>query len=357
MYFASLIQLLDFLKSLNLSSHDDLMIWVGEDSAAYVPQLINTLNSLNLPFFGGIYPRLIVKDTFYTKGFVIKKYKPLYRGIVLPYMMPFKPNVDELKDTTALLLVDGLSSQYQTLINTVYDKLGNTVDYIGGGAGFYDLHQQPCLFTEKGLLKDALIICILPNACKHAVSHGWRVLEGPYRITKSLDNILYSLENDNPFDIYSDTIEAHERIHLFQSDFYVYAKEHPFGMMHPNSNELIVRDPISVNDKGEITCIANLPEDSNIYILHGNTASLLLSASAIVNECTKQLSSDQYEPLLFDCISREMFLEDFFKQELISIQSNLNAPVFGTLCVGEIASCKGHAPIIHNKSTVLALLN
>lgn len=59
---------------------------------------------------------------------------------------------------------------------------------------------------------------------------------------------------------------------------------------------------------------------------------------------------------LSDCISRAMFLEERFEEELQNIQAKMKYPVEGALSFGEIASKRNGELVIHNKSTVLGLL-
>ena len=52
-----------------------------------------------------------------------------------------------------------------------------------------------------------------------------------------------------------------------------------------------------------------------------------------------------------------MFLQDHFKSELMNIQEKLQYQLEGALSIGEIASLKNGMIEIHNKSTVLGLIN
>jgi len=65
---------------------------------------------------------------------------------------------------------------------------------------------------------------------------------------------------------------------------------------------------------------------------------------------------EKYSPLLFDCISRSMFMEDGFEEELKNIQDKLSYMIEGALSIGEISSQDNGELIIHNKSTILGLL-
>lgn len=355
MYLKSLVELKEYIEKTEIKETEQLMILVAEKSSEDIGIIIEYLNLKHVNFFGGIYSRLLVGENSYPEGFIIQKYEPIYSAMVIPYLMRFKLDLQDLQNCTAIVLVDGLSSKMKDLTDTVYNKLGNNVKYIGGGAGFYDLKHRPCIFDNNGLVQNSLYVCIVKSDAKIAVEHGWKKLEGPFFVSEARDNILAKLDNYTAFDVYRDVIEEHEKIRLLKEDFFVYAKDHPFGIAKNNELDLIVRDPIMTNDNNEIICVANIPQDSQVYVLKGNAETLLSSSLQIAESCAA-MAPKKYSPLLFDCISRAMFLEDLFNVELKNIQDKLNFTVEGALSIGEIASQNNGELVIHNKSTILGLL-
>lgn len=354
MYFETLPQLTAYIDSINLEPLEKLMVLVGDNSSESVGELTDYLNGKNIPFFGGIYPSLLVGNKSKRSGFIVQKHKPIYSALVFPYMMRINVEIEKLKGCTAIVLVDGLSSMMKELTDTLYKYVGDNVTYIGGGAGFYDLTQRKCIFDNSGIYENALYVCIIECDSYFDVEHGWKRLVGPFIATKSIDNTLCELDNYNAFDVYKSAIEDIERITLFKSDFFTIAKDHPFGIRKADAS-IIVRDPIDVNEKDEIICVANIPEGSEIYVLKGDTETLLASSMEIAEKCV-QNAPNIYSPLLFDCISRAMFLEGRFEEELANIQSKLKFLVEGALSIGEIATLKNGEIVIHNKSTIIALL-
>ncbi len=354
MYFKTLDDLENYVSGTSFTSSDQLMILAGERSADQVQEMIDRLNRHNVSFFGGIFPEIIVGNKNRKEGFVVEKLQPLYSSLVFPFMMRLSQDVEKLRGATAIIFVDGLSGRMKDLTDTVYGKLGDAVTYIGGGAGFYDMHQRPCIFNNKQLYADALYICIISNETRMALEHGWNKMSGPFYIKRSYDNVISQLDSYKAFDVYRNVIEEEEDLTLFKEDFFIYAKDHPFGI-HEDDGSLVVRDPIAVNDNDEIICVAGIPEGSEVYILKGDTDTLLKSSLRITETC-RDSAPKKYLPLLFDCISRAMFLGKRFPDELDNIQANLNYGVEGALSIGEIASGKNGEPVIHNKSTVLALI-
>lgn len=355
MYFKNYDDLVDYVDNLDIKETESLMILVGDRSEQFVKGLMDYLNNKKINFFGGIYAGLLVRNRNEREGFIVKKYEPVYSSLVLPHMMRIKLSPEELSGTTALVLVDGLSSKMKDLTDTIFNKLGTSVKYVGGGAGFYDLSHKPCIFNNDGMFEDVLHICIIKSDSILAVEHGWKKLQGPFFVKKSYDNILSKLDAYSAFDVYKSVIEEEENITLFKEDFFIYAKDHPFGI-DDGFGRVIVRDPIGLNELDEIICVASIPEGSDIYVLKGDTDLLLNSSQNIAESCVKN-APQNYEPLLFDCISRAMFLEDRFDEELNNIQQRIKFPVEGALSIGEIAYRNNGQIVIHNKSIVLALLH
>lgn len=354
MYIRELEDLKSYVEKLEVKASESLMIFVGDRSESDVKDLMSYLISKNINFFGGIYSGLLVSDKNERTGFIVKKVEPLYSAIVFPFMMRFKLDLESVKGSTAIVLVDGLSSKMKDLTDTVFMKLGSNVSYVGGGAGFYDLSHRPCIFNNNGIYQDALHICIVKEKANIAVEHGWKKLQGPFTVKKSYDNVISELDDDTAFNIYKHVIEEEENIILSKEGFFTFAKDHPFGI-DEGFGRVIVRDPITVNENNEIICVASVPQGSSVYVLKGDS-DMLLSSSITVASTLAQNAPSEYLPMVFDCISRAMFLEDRFREELRNIQNKMKFTVEGALSIGEISSSTDGKLVIHNKSTVLALL-
>lgn len=355
MFFKTIEELKSKVESTGTKPEEQLMILVAEGSAPYLNELMDYLNSKNISFFGGIYARLMVGDESLEQGFVVQVLEPIYSTLVLPYMMRFRLEPESLKNSTAIVLADGLSSKLKVLTDTLYGKVGKHVTYVGGGAGFYSLEHKPCIFDNRGIYKDVLYVCIIASDVKVAVKHGWNKLQGPFFVKESRENVLCMLEDDNAFDLYKHVIEEEERITLYKQDFFLFAKDHPFGILQEDGS-LVVRDPIAVDENGHIVCVADIPEGSDLYVLKGDI-NTLLSASLQIAEYCSENAPKEYIPLLFNCISRAMFMEERFREELRNIQKQLRYGMEGALSIGEFASRRNGELVIHNKSTVLALLH
>lgn len=356
MYLNTLNDLKYYVEELYINSDERLMIYVGDSCEKEVQDMINFLNSKNILFFGGIYPRLLVGERCLSKGYIVNKVKPIYCAMVVSELINFQDKLNERDEYTAIVIADGISTSFKPLTDILCTKLGSKVKYLGGGAGFFNFNHKPCVFDNDGIIKDALYLCILKSDAKIAIEHGWSMLKGPFIVTDAKDNILLELDGENALKKYSEILQEETGLTIYKEDFFTYAKEYPFGIMNGLTTEVIVRDPIAVYEDSGIECIADIPKNCKFFILSGNIKSLLLSSSAIAEKCSK-VAPKEYKPILFDCISRAMFLENNFKIELANIQNRMNCTVEGALSIGEISSNLDGNIVIHNKSTVLGLLD
>ena len=179
MYFRTLGDFKNYVDCSDFSSSEQLMIMAGDRSAGQIPEMMELLNKRNISFFGAIFPEIIVGNRTRREGFVVEKLKPIYSSLVLPFMIKFLQDREKLRGATAIVFVDGLSSKMKDLTDTVFEKLGNTVTYVGGGAGFKDFKHRPCIFNSREIYKDALYVCIIKQHFL-AVEHGWKIMRGPF---------------------------------------------------------------------------------------------------------------------------------------------------------------------------------
>ena len=107
--------------------------------------------------------------------------------------------------------------------------------------------------------------------------------------------------------------------------------------------ENIVRDPIAVNEQGELICVGEVPENTALDILKGEPSLLIAAAELAAADCGIPKDKKARFSLIVDCISRVLFLEDKFPEELSTVRKKIesidpNCVVQGILTLGEISS-------------------
>lgn len=354
MYFKNIDVLKDYFEKEDFSKPREWLVFLADKSDYFLKDLMNYCNKQNINLMGGIFVGLLVQEDYHREGLIVLEIHSIFKTKILPHMMRSCTQQDKIIHNAAIVIADGLSPQFRVLMDTLFNKLEDQVTYVGGGAGYYDLVQRPCVFDNKGLYKDVAIVAILDHPAVVNYRHGWERLEGPFLANDAVDNILSEIDSLPAFELYKDILYDHIHEYMTPDTFYHFSKGHPFGINLGQEVD-VVRDPISVNDRNEIICVAGIPEESEIYILQGNVDTLLKSSFEVAKACRKNHFSD-YSVLLFDCISRAMYLEEAFKKELGNIQVIIEKPVYGALSIGEISSLNNGKIQIHNKSAVLAVI-
>jgi len=345
-----------------------LFIMVGEKSNVVVPEMISGLNRHKIVFFGGIFPCVVHGDNRYEEGAVIKALPSLAAPVLFRDLSSVREQLSGLKairetldkQYTALVLVDGLTANISLFLQELFSSLGNSVHYLGGGAGSLSLIQRPCLFTAEGVFQNAAIAAFIRLQSNLGVRHGWERCSGPFVATKTSRNIIMELNWENAFAVYQQAVASASGKKLTRENFSTLAKGYPFGMLKEGAED-IVRDPISVNGRGELLCVGEIPENAALNLLRGDDAKLLDAAGRAADDCLHTIEGkDAQAGLLFDCISRALFLKDF-PAELRVIKSGLSSALpritlDGALTLGEISSYGSKYLEFLNKTVVLGVL-
>jgi hypothetical protein len=335
----------------------------------YPEQPLNfILKNCSIPIFGGIYPMITHQETLIKQGALIIGFKENYDVSVFPDVQNIKneDTLESLINTTLeakqnfsgqdnfLMFYDALINNVEDFINCLFECLDHGITVAGGGAGNLDFIQRPCLFTNSGLLANAVLLVSLPRPLTTRIAHGWTKIEGPFLVSEAHGQTVQSLNYRPAFEVYSQKIESNSE-HRFQAgNFFEIAKNFPLGIEDINNN-LIVRDPISTTNN-YLQLIGNIPVNSMVYILGGDTNKLISSSEkAAINLFSTPTKSTTRISMVFDCISRVAFMEDEFDKELQIINKYCPSPyLFGVLSIGEIANSESSAIRLLNKSTVIS---
>jgi hypothetical protein len=360
----------DFEHGLNLakaSGATSLLILACYDNNFTAQQIDPLITTCTLPIFGGIYPKLIFEKQLMQQGCIIIGFQQEIEIKQITKLAKFTSDeqLEEIIEYTLLeqnqitnhdsflMFYDALITNIEDFIDCLFECLDHQISIIGGGAGNLDFKQQACIFTNQGLLADVIQLVSLQSKLTTGATHGWQILQGPFLVSEANKNTVNSLDYSPAFNAYKEAIESVSNHKFTDHNFFDIAKHFPLGIEDINS-QLVVRDPI-LSYEGYIQCVGNIPVNSMVYLLQGCIGSLVTSAEEAAISATKKNNGNAFSAtMIFDCISRVLFLEDSFNQEIDSIAKHCNEQaLFGVLSLGEIANSKSGAIRLLNKSTVI----
>ncbi len=359
--------ILQQIDALQIPKGHSVMLLFGEKSETDFVALIEALKQRELSFFGAIFPGLIDGDQHHDQGYLLKMLPLLHPPLLIQGLdtadfncSTFTTILKPLQGARTLLtFVDGLAANIAPYLDCLYQHFTSQVSFLGGGAGSLSLQQQPCLFTEAGIFQDAALIAAVDWEVKLGVRHGWHQLQGPLVATRTERNIIYELNWENAFEAYARVVNAQSKEAIRTDNFFAVAKGFPFGIFREKGEDL-VRDPLAVGENGEIICVGEIPENAVLYILEGENNLLIDAAHRATSECLQGTPGMIHDALVVDCISRALFLEQDFQQELQAIcqplqASKLGLKAQGVLSLGEISSYQEGYLEFYNKTLVLGL--
>lgn len=352
--------------SVSISEHvknQTALISIAEHTEVDVMALIDSLNEINVKFMGGVFPNVIHDNRLLESGIVINTLVDVVDLYVVKdiskknYKIP-SIKFDDNEDYSLFTYVDGLTSNISKYLSQLYETYGMQTNYFGGGAGSLSLVQKPCVFSNDGFFQDAAVLCVMKMVSRIGVKHGWNKVDGPFIVTKSEGNIIKEINWKNPFSIYKEVVEEHSNRVFNDDNFFDIAKGYPFGILK-NDAECIVRDPLKVTENGELICVGELEDNTLVDILNGDEKSLVSAAKSAVEESIEQAIQPK-KAFIIDCISRILFLEDNFGNELDAITKTIRnkfpeISIAGALTLGEISSYGEGYLEFYNKTVVVGL--
>jgi hypothetical protein len=335
-----------------------LMILSSEKNNYDVGEINSILSSYPLSIIGGIFPQIIYKNHTYEEGTLLISIDDTLEIACLENLShrsfeSLDSDIEERLGTLSpeiksmFVFVDGLSKNINHIILALFENYGLTINYIGGGAGSLSFEQKPVIFSNRGLLEDAALLAVTKLESAIGVKHGWSPISDSLKVTAEANKIT-ELDYKPALEVYKEVVESLCGEKITQENFFDIAKAYPLGI-NKLSGEMVVRDPIMIEDNALI-CVGDIATNAFVSILHGGHSSLIGAANEAKEEAALE---KEHFTLFIDCISRALFLQDRFHDELSAVYHD-NSTLVGALTLGEIANNKKHYLEFYNKTAVIA---
>ena len=317
---------------------------------------IEKLRSIeNEEFFGAVVPHIIADGVLYESGILHLRF--MKNDLVSFHMLDMHNthNLQFKNNATLLMFSDSLSQSFEPFISS----LNNTIDsqvLFGSGVGNKTFSPIDTLFDSSNSYKDHSLIVEINLAIDIGVKHGWEPVYGPLVVTKSENNTIYELNNEPAFDVYTKILNDLTGKELNAENFFDITKSYPFGILSYTQNEFIIRDPLqSVDDA--LLMVSSIEENETIYIMKGEHSGLINAAST---NAKNTISKDTQDiNLLFDCISRVLYMDNDFSKEIEAISNELpsGSSIYGVTSIGEITNNGFNEIKIFNKTNLIGSIS
>jgi hypothetical protein len=264
-----------------------------------------------------------------------------------------------------IMLLDGLAENGAAAVRGVQDVFGKNFPIMGGSAGDDFLFKKTYEYCNDQVLTNSVVGIGLSGKFSFGVGvrHGWEPIGLPMKVTKSEGGKLIEVNNRPALSIYEDYFgkKAEE---LIREPIARIAYTYPLGMSVEGSPELLIRDVVIANEKGEITCAAEIPEGSEIRLMLGDPEKAIQAAKEAAENALTQLNGAKPKVIfVFDCMARCKLLGARIGEEISAIQEVLGkgVPLIGFYTYGEQAPLGGVLgpecfSVFHNETMALLVL-
>ncbi|MDM7322400.1 MAG: FIST C-terminal domain-containing protein [Gammaproteobacteria bacterium] len=323
------------------------------------------LASLPIPAFGGRFPGIIAQAETLQQGAICLGLPCAPHFIAIPSLNDaemdlhalLRNQIHDQEAKLAIVLVDGWAHRIDELVDVLFDHVGMSLPILGGGTGLLQKNDgHPSLITPWGMQTEGSLIALLDLPASVGSRHGWQAIAGPFEVTAAEGHVILGLDWQAALDVYRSVVEPHAGHNLDPEHFFDLAKAYPFGMARLDA-EFVVRDPVRIEQGHGLRCVGEVPTGSLVHILHGHPDVLIEAAYQARHEAEQRLPKGVQPQidLVFDCISRALFLGNRYANELAVLNSG-QRPLIGALTLGEIAGHGSNYLEFHNKTTTIALL-
>lgn len=246
-----------------------------------------------------------------------------------------------------VMLPDVLTGNGAAIMRGVLNVLGPHFPVVGGAAGDDFLFQKTYQYKNEEVVSGAVAAVGLGGKFSMGIGvrHGWIPIGLPMKVTKSKGAVVYELDHRPAVSIYEDYFgkKAEE---LREEPLARMAITYPLGIKVLDADEYLIRDPITVDENGAITCAAEIPEGSEIRLMIGSKEKAIEAAREAARKLMRDFADAQAKPkfvLMFNCIAREKLFSQKAKEEIQAVMEIIGkeVPLIGFYTYGEQAPVGG----------------
>lgn len=247
-----------------------------------------------------------------------------------------------------VMFPDVLTGNGADAVRGVLDVLGEHFPVVGGAPGDDFVFKETFEYRDGEVASGAIAGIGLAGefVMGAGVRHGWIPIGVPMKVTKSEGAVLHELDGKPAISIYEDYF-GEKAGELRKEPLARLAITYPLGLKVPEyEEEYLIRDPITVDEKGSITCAAEIPEGSEIRLMIGSKDKAVEAAEDAAHKMMKVFKNSNADPklvLMFNCIAREKLFAQKANDEIRAIMNIIgkNVPLLGFYTYGEQAPLGG----------------
>jgi len=246
---------------------------------------------------------------------------------------------------TLLLFTDGLAGRGEELIDELISKTGMQYQLFGGAAADNVEFQKTFVICNDEVLTDSFVIAEILSEKPFAIAadHGWVKTDGPYRVTRAEENVVYELNGQPAWDIYT-KFAANNGLTISAGQEGSFLMQYILGIHHKDDEKAKLRVPLGLNPDGSLLCAAEVIEGDIVSIMTSkdNAGIMTGGKTAVEKAMTTMPSSEVAGALVFECVATRLHLADKFSEQVNETARAVPSEhIMGCACFGQLARTQG----------------
>ena len=253
-------------------------------------------------------------------------------------------NPQEIK--LMITFVDGLNTNGEKFIKT-FEEYDENLLIAGGLAGDNAIFSETLVFNENGCYDNGAVAAIFFGdelIVNTTNSFGWKRIGKKLKVTKSKENIVYSIDGISAVDIYKKYLGQE-----ISDDLPATGIEFPL-IIHRNNIE-IARAVIGIQkDIGALVFAGNISEGDVVQFGYGDIDTI----KSLINTTKRTLLSKPVESVfIYSCMARKRLMGKTVLAEIVPLSKI--APTSGFFTYGELFTKENKHELLNQTMTILTL--
>jgi hypothetical protein len=263
---------------------------------------------------------------------------------------------------------DVLAGNGADIVRGILDVLGQNFLVVGGAAGDDFNFEKTYQYLNGEAHSGSVVGVGIAGNLKFGigVKHGWFPLGAPMKATKARGSVLYELDGKPAINIYRDYFGEEEARRLEKETLAKLAITYPLGIRVNGNAEMLLRDPLTVDPSGAITCTAEIPQGAEVRLMIGSREEAVKATRIAAKNAVSQLEGvTPRAVIVFSCIARNKLFGERSGEEITAIRDIVgkNIPIIGFYTYGEQAPFEGNpistvdstGSVFHNETVVICI--
>ncbi|MEA1917910.1 MAG: FIST N-terminal domain-containing protein [Campylobacterota bacterium] len=239
----------------------------------------------------------------------------------------------------------GFNTRISKILSAIKDEHKKLI-ISGGVAGDNGAFSESYIIHDSSVLKSGIVgVAFVSKTLsiyqKNLLS--WKAIGVEFTITRSVDNIVYSINNKNPLELFNKFLgsEITANLPLLGTEFPLVINKDGYK---------IARVMLNKGSDGSLVFAGDMPQGSKVSFSVGSVDRILDSANILAEDIAQKNSETIF---VYSCMARRHFLKNMAEYEFEHFSDNEN--ISGFFTYGEFFTHKSRSDILNNSITLLAL--